>query len=82
MSNLTRYKFHLDMNVECDCTMEVCEGGEFVKFDDAMELSKTVVQQLKAEIRSMVGILNATKNSGHPEDTEWCVNRLRELSAV
>lgn len=88
MSNLTRYDCVVSFDKSMvGSPMQKREHGEFVKFVDVEEAKilqsgEAPVQQLKAEIRSVVGILNATKNSNQPGDIEWCVNKLRELSAV
>ena len=83
----------LEENMEacksCDHNVIIeCGGGCFFPhntppcFRQAVESQTTVVQQLKAEIRSVVERLSIAAFENDTVDAEECINRLRELSAV
>ena len=82
VANLTRCNFVRDSLADCYCGMEDAVDGEYVKFEEAMEASSNSLQQLKAEIASVVCEMENCQPSLYSVYWSEYVNKLRQLSAV
>jgi len=82
VANLTRYENLLVGDLSDEREMIECATGSYVKFEEAVEASSNSQQQLKAEIRSIVTILEDEGFESEFAIMEEVVAKLRELSAV
>ena len=83
VANLTRYTEFLRYDGHTSAALMVeSSTGAYVKFEEAKVASSNSVQQLKAEIRSLIAKYDSYRMNDAEKCPGWILHELRELSAV